>query len=84
MNDTEKPPITGPIHKVKRSRDEEATGLTIEFGIHVENGMLVLDFGKPIQYLGLTIDDAKGAIMGMMAATQLAMEDQAPPPGKQH
>lgn len=62
----------GEIHHVKRS-DGDTEGL--QPGIFVENGNLIIDMGKPIQYLGLTANEAQGFIMGLMAAHTLGTRD---------
>ena len=61
------PEITGVIHKVRHKGETE--GLRV--GVHIVNGNLVLDLSEPVQYVGLTPDEARSFGAGIMAiATQ--------------
>ena len=62
----------GEIHHVRRAADDKEG---IQPGIFAENGNLILDFGKPIQYLGMTKDESQAFITGLMMAHMLATKE---------
>jgi len=65
------PEINGEVYKIQRGPEDLADN-KINPGIHVERGNVILDFRKPIQYLGLTSDEAKAYVMALVAAIHLA------------
>ncbi len=71
-NSKEIPEIKGEIHKVAHAPDEPG----IRPGIHITNGNLILDFGQPLQYLGLTTEEAKHMVVGLLMSIMSA-EDQS-------
>lgn len=73
-----KPEITGTVHKVQRGPEDDG----IRFGVHVEGTSIILDFGQPIQYLGLTMDDMHKLIMGLVATGALIEAQQETNPIK--
>ena len=64
-NSKEIPEITGEVHKIAHGPGEPG----IRPGIHITNGNLILDFGQPIQYLGLTQQEAHAMVAALLVST---------------
>lgn len=75
ITDEDAPKITGKIHRVKHSKDDPEG---LRMGIHIEGGNLILDMGQSIQYLGMSIDEAKAFTIAMVHAVGLAIDDHIP------
>lgn len=61
--------FTAPMHHLKR--EEHGPGLDLV--CMQENGNIMLDFGAPVQVLGMTIDDTKALITMLLDTMKYAM-----------
>jgi len=59
MRNQEKAPLFGPTGKFPDGKLTENDEGGIQFGVTVHEGRILLDFGKPIQSIGFTAEEAK-------------------------
>ncbi len=62
------------IQHIKHAEDDK-DGL--DAILTMENNNVLLDFGRPVQCVGFTLDDAKTMVIGLMEAIQLCMLKEA-------